>query len=394
MAILRVNRQVYKEAYPIFRDGNQWITFQCNKAGFSKDMKESGFNVIYCGNTRHIKNPILKITAIFSSLLEKNENDTCVLSCYGIHQLPRVLWTAKGMEEMVLGLDVHPAVSKSPKNEDELMFLFNQLRGIRRVDVRGSPRYAESLPKQVTLLYKDAADIRVDLDLCIGQFHMYKKRNRWGEAAAYCEATIAFLADCYKVYGSHFIEDNYLLFMSIRSLTERIAMNLAEAKLQLFDYKLALKYAKYALRISPDFSQNELRLHLLHGQAYTGLKQNSKAMRALLDAQACKPTDSTIIQALGVLKKSLDIDPKEALSKFKELRITAERVQDEDEDALQEMKEELLSGHIVIRPYELNKDGMTHIRDLRNGGEVLYKFAANDTTGQNECLARLHSSSP
>ena len=31
--------------------------------------------------------------------------------------------------------------------------------------------------------------------------------KRWKEAAAHCESTVAFLADCYKIYGSHFIED-------------------------------------------------------------------------------------------------------------------------------------------------------------------------------------------
>ena len=208
---------------------------------------------------------------------------------------------------------------------------------------------AESLPKEVTRPYKDAADIRIDLQLCIQQFKTFKEENRWTEAATWCESTIAFLADCYKVYGSQFIEDNDLVFNSIRSLTVQIAMNLAEAKLHVSDYQLGLKYARYALRISTDLSQNGFSLHLLHGQAYMGLEQYPKAMMALLNAQACNPTDSAVIQALSVLKKSLATDPKEALSKFKELRITAERVQEADEEAIEKKEQELMSGKIVVR---------------------------------------------
>ena len=402
MSILRVNRQVYKEAYPIFRDENHWITFECNKAGFSKDMKASGFNVVYCGDTRHIENPVLQIAVFFPSLLERHEVDSCVLSCYGIHQFPRALWTAKGMEEMVLYIKLHPTVSKIPENEDGFMFLFKQLRGIEYAVVEGSPKYEESLPKEVTRPYKDAADIRIDLQVCIQQFKTFKEENRWTEAASHCESTIAFLADCYKVYGSQFIEDNDLVFNSIRSLTVQIAMDLAVAKLHVSDYQLGLKYARYALRITTDLSHNGFCLHLLHGlclhlllgQAYMGLKQYPKAMMALLNAQACNPTDSAIIQALSVLKKSLANDPKEALSKFEKLRITADRVQEAEEEALKKKKEEFISGKIVVRPYIVNEDGMTHVWDLRNGGKVIYKFAASDMKGLSACVGRLQSLNP
>lgn len=376
---------------PIFRDENTWITFDCNKAGFSQAMKESGFNVVYCGNTDHIEKPMLRIAVFFPSLLEENYIDSCVLSCYGINQFPRVLWTAKGMEEMVLCLKLNPAISKYPQDEDGIMFLFNQLRGIKRVVVKGSRKYAESLPKEVTRPYKDAADIGVDLDLCIDQFKIYKEGSRWREAATYCESTIAFLADCYKVYGCRFIEDNDVVFGMIKRWTVQVAMDLAEAKVQLSDYELALKYAKYALRISPVPTPNTFRLRLLHGQAYTGLKQESKAMTALLKAQALRPTDSTVIQALGVLKKSLDIDPNEALTKFKELRISTFKNRDADKKTELEKIQECLTGNVVVRVHTSTEDGLTHILDLRNGGHEVYKFAANDRDAYDECFARLRS---
>ena len=291
----------------------------------------------------------------------------------------------------MLGLKLHPGVSGSPETEDGLMFLFNQLRGIKGIVVEGSEKYAKSLPMEVLRPYEDAEDIQVDLDLCIDQFPVYKQGKRWKEAAAHCESTIAFLGDCYKIYGSHFIEGNKPVFESIRKVTAQIAMDLAEAKIHLSDHDLALKYARYAQRISPSPTSNTFRLQLLHGQAYTGLKQDSRAMTALLNAQALRPTDSTVIQALGVLKKSLDVDPNEALTKFKELRLSAFKERKAEEKSDEEKIQEFLTGNIVVRVHTSTEDGMKHVLDLRNGGHALYKFPPNDHNAFNECVARLRS---
>ena len=121
-------------------------------------------------------------------------------------------------------------------------------------------------------------------------------------------------------------------------------MDLSELKSTLRQYELGLKYANYALRIAlpptPSF-----RLYLLRGQAYTGVKQHTKAMRDLLTAQEHRPGDSVILNAFGTLKKSLDPDPAKAMNKFKKLRTAVEQYKAGEKQSLSSKQ----AGKIVIK---------------------------------------------
>ena len=332
MAILRVSRQVYKEAHGIFQNENQWVVLGSNKPGFSEAIRDHGFNVVYCGEVEHIKNPILIIAVIFPSLNLAEAINSCIMTTVDIDQLSRALWTAKGMEGMVLQLILPPGLSESPNMEDILIEPFCLVRGIRHAEVTGSPKFAERLPKAAREPFENGAEILAEMAQVCSVVQSYKEQDRWIEAAEACELTITFLADCYKVYGSNIIEDNDQVFAQIRLVAVKFALDLSEARSCLRQYKLGLKYAEYALRISP-VPPPMFQICLLRGQAYTGLKQHTEAMRDLLDAQERKPQDSAMLKALGTLKQSLDPDPVKALSAFKDLRTAVEQSKAEKEIA-------------------------------------------------------------
>ena len=319
MAILRVNRQIHQEASPIFRNENQWVVLESNKPGFGEALRDNGFNVVYCGDVEHIKTPILTISILFPSLNFTGAIDSCILWPMDVDQLPRALWTAVGMEEIILQLCIPPGLSASPDSEDVLVQPFTLVRGIQAADVIGSPKFVDSLPKAVSVPYQNSAHVLGEMTQFVTLVQSYKEQGLWLLAVETCEMIITFLADCYKVYGSSFIESNVQVFWQIRMVTIKFAMELSEARSTLRQYEIGLKYAKYALRIALPPAPLS-RLYLLRGQAYTGMKQHTKAMRDLLDAQERSPQDPLVLGALSTLKKSLDLDPAKALDKFKKLR--------------------------------------------------------------------------
>ena len=324
MAILRVNRQIHQEAFTIFRDENRWIVLESNKPGFGRALRKNGFNVVYCGDVGQIETPILLTIAVLFPTLDTGTIDTCILSPIDIDQLPRALWTAVGMEGIILRLCLSPGLSEKPDIEDVLVQPFTLVRGIRAADVIGSPKFADSLPEVVRNPYENSAHVLGEMTQFITVVQSEKEQGLWLSAAETCEMTITFLADCYKVYGSDFIESNVQVFSQIRLVTVKFAMDLSELRSSMRQYETGLKYAKYALRIA--LPPTPLyRLHLLRGQAYTGMKQHTKAMRDLLTAQEYNPGDPVVLSALSTLKKSLDPEPAKAMNKFKKLHAAVEK---------------------------------------------------------------------
>ena len=190
LAILRVNRQIHQEAFPIFRDENQWVVLESNKPGFGKALRENGFNVIYCGDVGHIETRILTISVLFPSLNLTGAIDSCILWPIDVDQLPRALWTAVGMEEIVLRLCVPPGLSETYHADDMLVQPFNLVRGIRSADVIGSPKFAHSLPEVVREPYENSAEVLGEMTQYLSLVQFYKEQGKWLRAAESCEMII------------------------------------------------------------------------------------------------------------------------------------------------------------------------------------------------------------
>ena len=204
-AILRVNKQIYNEACPIFRNENMWILLECNKNYFGDDLRDHGFDIVLLNNGSRVINPILTINLIFPGLNRVDIVRSVALNSSSICQLQRALWTVTGIEGTLLRLDLNVNLLKSAKLEEDLMSPFCQLRGIRSVIVHGSPKYAEIIRSEVEKPYTPA-DIQAKLAGAISEVEKFKLQDRSEKVREPCELAIAFLADCYKVYGYFFLD--------------------------------------------------------------------------------------------------------------------------------------------------------------------------------------------
>jgi len=349
-AILSTCRQIYAEASSVFPLENTLIMVRVNKAGYGKAIKERGFGVVYRGNVDHIKHPVLKVSVEFPSLKSRNGEDTFVISPVSLTQLPRALWTTKGLEEMILSLELHPIFASRPANEeDDLLFCFHQIRGLRKLNLKGvqQKKYIKGMPNALKAPYKHGKEILKDLEFgLLAPQHAVQHRN-WAllVAADHIEATIAFLADCYKIYGEDFVCDNNQNHEKICKTAINLAAGLAQLRLRVGQYESVIKYATLAQRILPIADHSKVDLLLMRGEAYEALGQDVKLMKDLLEAQQLMPENKLVTVELTKLKKRLDPDPIKALAAFKDLRVSVSQEKHAEERALNTA----LNGKIVVK---------------------------------------------
>lgn len=362
LAILSTCRQIHAEASSVFATENTWITVRVNTAGYGKAIKERGFGVVYCGDIDRLQNPVLKISVEFPSLQSRNEEDTFGISPLFLNQFPRALWTTKGLEEMVLTLELNAIFASRPQDEvNGLLSPFRQIRGLHTLILKGvkQKKYTRELPRSLKTPYKDSDEILQDLKLgLMAPMHAHE-HGYCKEAADYVEATIAFLADCYKIYGAKFVSGNSNTHGKICETLINLAAGLTQLRLKEGRYDSAVKYATLAQTILPIADHSKLSLLLMRCEAYEALGQDVKLMRDLLEAQELEPESKLVMEELTKLKKRLDPDPVKALSAFKELRVS---VAEEKEVEQQALVDAVLAGEVVIKNLS---DGTTIIEDHR-----------------------------
>ena len=350
--MLRLNQQVHDEAWTIFARENNWITITINKLGYGAEMKKRGFGVVYCGKLDHITSPVLKVSIEFPSLRSRREKDTFAMTAAGLNRLPRALWTTVGMREMELRLELHPLFATVPaKKEDEVLNCFYQLRGIRKVTLKGGnqKKHKQMIPTELIRPHDDADDISRDLKLVVQFINEGWKSSERQELAELAESTIAFLSDCFKVYGNQFMAEDGKVFEAIAYATIRLAEGIAQARMELHEHRSVIKYATYAMCILPITRKRRASLLILRGEAHGAIGENMKQMRNLLEAQELTPNDQSVTKKFVALKKSLHPDPLQAFARFTELRSAVKR---EEKLERQELNQKL-KGKLAFRqlPY-------------------------------------------
>ncbi len=336
-AILVTCRQIHAEASAIFALENTWITVRVNKAGYGKALKERGFGVVYCGNVDRFPNPVLKVSIVFPSLQSQHEEDTFVMSPVSLLQLPRALWTTKGLEEMVLSLEVHRIFTARPADdEDDLLECFYQIRGLHKLILRGiqQKKYLRDMPSALQAPYKDGNEILKDLRQALLAFKYAHRHKNWEALANRVEASFAFLADCYKIYGSQFVNGKGETYKEICKTIIDLAAGIAQLRLRVGEYDSVIKYATLAQTIMPIAPHSKVDLLIMRGEAYEALGQDVKLMKDLLEAQKLMPENKTVTAELGKLKKRLDPHPMKALAAFKDMRALVEKQLVEERDTL------------------------------------------------------------
>ena len=329
ISILRVNRQIYREAWGIFHLENFWTIVCVNKAGFGKDMKDRGFPVAVADDLcRHIRFPVLKVTVTFPSLEGQKQSDALVISTVHLRQLMRALWTAKGASEMTVMIDVQPPLTKNSPSAGCLLQPFFKLRSVKRVIILGMSkrRYLDELTRAVTTtngINQAFGELTVGLK-CL---QWYIKAQRWGHAIAQAEKHSILMTDCRLMYGSCLVGmvpglDAHTALSRCRAASEiTIAadMGMAEVTLHLRQYATTVRFANSALRRIPNLarfrpvtavmpkvgvppyhqllppeSEAKCNMHLILARSHMGLQQADLAFGDIQKARELMPTSVAV----------------------------------------------------------------------------------------------------
>lgn len=347
LSILRVNRRIYEEASGIFQGENSWIIVSANKKGFGEDLKDHGYAVVYCEPARAVRSihhiiehPVMKLSINFAGPEPYRVKDIFIMTTAGIGQLPRALWTLQDSHLMTLFYDSSPDFVRYPAAAKKVVRAFSQLWrpsiGIPNISKdHRSPNGRIRLPNSLPDLKPDELGIPAQLVQASLVIRNYCGERKYAMAAHHGELAMAFLADCYKVYGQRM---NYS-FDHVRNTAEKIvsiAMSLAEIEFVLGNFKAVDRYCSYTLRMSNllfrlprpvnvvrALNRDLARALLLRGQSRVQLRERISAMQDFRLAEELMPGDAGFRQHLKAVVMRCWADAPAELQTLRNLRIAA-----------------------------------------------------------------------
>lgn len=307
--ILRVNRQIYREAWGIFQLENFWTIVSVNKAGFGKELKARGFPIATGSHLEpHIKFPVMRVTVIFSSLKDHKQNDVLVVATAHLKPSMRALWTATGASEMEVLVHIQPPVTNKTPGRRELLRPFRRLRSIKRVAVWNAvlDRHVDlRLPGMTTTDEIDA--ILGELTAGIDSLYQHMEHKQWLDALAQAEDNSVLMNDSQVVYDPRLSG----VKLGVDPATARArspaakhvmtanALGVAELALHMHQFPSTIRFVNFALRIFPalPFPGDELAqsiVFLFRALALVGMHEPDQAFTDIEKARALAPDSSEL----------------------------------------------------------------------------------------------------
>lgn len=338
ISILRANRQIYLEAWGIFHLENFWTIVRVNKAGFGKEMKNRGFQVLPARDLwLRTGFPVMKVTVQFPSLEDQEQNDVLAVATSHLKQLMRALWTAKGASEMEVVITVQPQLTNEQPSERDLLEPFFKLRSIKRVSILGvsKQRDIDQLTRAITTTdgLKQTFD---ELTAGVKRLQRYLKERQWGLAMGQAEKHSILLTDCKAAYGSRFVgrDPNLDINTAVTrgqaalEIITATAISFAEVTLSQYDYINTVSFARRALQALGVFcrvnawllgnpanhtivvpshhpllpitdtvpfkDEIECAILLIRARAYMGMEQGEPALEDIQKARELMPNSTTL----------------------------------------------------------------------------------------------------
>lgn len=261
LSILRVNCQIHEEASGIFQGENSWVIVCANKNRFGQDLKDHGYGVVYCESAgaarsihRMVQHPVMKLSIVFAGSYTPEVKDTFIMTTAGISQLPRALWTLQDSHLVKLFYDSSPDFARYPAAAKKVVRAFSQLwrPSIEHFKVPKDHRGSDGgilLPNALHELDPIELAVPAQLKRAHHVIRDYCRERRFTKAALHGEIALAFVADCYKVYGQRM----HYSFQGVRSMAETIVwivMSLAEIEFALKNFTAVDRYCSYTLRMT------------------------------------------------------------------------------------------------------------------------------------------------
>ncbi|MCJ1268444.1 hypothetical protein MMC22_008332, partial [Lobaria immixta] len=352
-AILLTNRQIHREAQPLFQLENFWALIRFNRAGVGRDLRDHGFPVATGDNLRRkVKSPVLKVAVQFSRQKGGNQCDTVAVATVHLERLMRALWTAQGGSEMEVTINVQPPPTNNSPSERNLLWPFFKLRSIKRLEVYGASEqgHIDELTSAITTtdginqtLHELAAGVR--------SFQEYVNTEYWIDAIEELFNVSVLTADCEIAFGRRYRGigpgmDTTLAFARyqiVREVFIASAMAGAEIVLHMGDRAYAIVLADRALgflsrdqhiipvlptvgahpshqlpplsnqlppltAITTSPNETKCNIYLLQARAHIGMRQADDAFRTMQAARDLVPNSvelASVIQAWKVTFRAI-----------------------------------------------------------------------------------------
>ena len=349
LQLLRVNRQIYEEASSIFKGENGWVIVDVNKTGFGQDLEDHGYAVIY--RTPHgrktIEHPVLRISITFIGPDTAGGSDTFILSTAGINQLPRALWTLQHRSLMKIFYESSPDHTNHPAAARKVVRALSRLwtHSVLRRNLPPAGGCAH-LPNWLPEGPPENGDvIALELSHARRVIQQYRRDGNARKAMHLCEKSMAYLADCYLLYGRH-VNTGIATTRTIAVRIVSIAIPLAEIQMALRNYAAVIKHCTYVLRLgmtsfntatSPPpmllalTPQTKARICMMRAHAYVHLGRRRDAWMDYQVALGLASEDEKgVVQRLGEAmfgpraqkRTSAGVDQGENVQALKRLRIS------------------------------------------------------------------------
>lgn len=285
MSLLRVNRQIFEEAYSVFCRENYWITVQSNRVQFLDCMIDKGFPIKRSNGEPNIKDSILDLRAMFGKPSSSSRHGTCAVATQFAACLPRTLFTSTGMHALSLRFRMNERCLSMEKSHLEKVLLdLHDYGSFARTSVDG-PGLDEDLFDQMSSILIPKPSVRIFRARFTAPYVvtiLLRRLNKiirndlqmpCEKVADKCERMIAFVLDCFQTYSSCILNNGNSHFGKICKIVVQAVAHLSNVRFQQCQYRDCVKLATWGLSI-------ELRQ-----------EEEDKVLRAqllVLQAQACR----------------------------------------------------------------------------------------------------------
>ena len=299
-AILRVNRQIYAEAWQILYERNNWIQVTVNISTFSAQLKAAGFGVVAAGRAglipQVIKHLGLKFAVTYPGM-EAAEADDCLWPWTDFPALVRALSLFPGYALLIAppGAEVklvsfkyfgRPALFDIPVRKHEFLDALNLTGELESPKIQQPTMHsADLVPGALVKLWNDSHGLGQKTATAANISTAALKTHSWHEAHEQALTALGIL-DVFNKGDYEAFQLNEGLEMTIleNTMVGICLSNIALARLKLGDPEGAVKKVTQAMPLLRLVGQAKSVAFLRRAMAYKAMGKPREAAEDLLNA--------------------------------------------------------------------------------------------------------------
>ena len=299
-AILRVNRQIYAEAWQILYERNNWIQVTVNISTFSTQLKAAGFGVVAAGPAGLIAQVIKRLGLKFAVTypgMEAAEADDCLWPWTGLPALVRALSLFPGYASPIVppGAEFklvsfkyfgRPAFFDIPVRKHEFLDALNLTGEFEDPKMQQPTMHtADLVPGALVRLWNDSHGLGQRIATAANISTAALKTHSWHEAHEQALTALGILDVFNKGdYEALPLHEGFEMISLENTMVGICLSNIALARLKLGDPEGAVEKVTQAMPLLRLVGQAKSVAFLRRGMAYKAMGKPREAAEGFLDA--------------------------------------------------------------------------------------------------------------